>query len=314
MAPLPGKYVNPFTDFGFKLIFGEEPHKDLLLDFLNELLRGRHGTINDLTYLKNEQVGRHEADRRAIFDLYCITDRGERFIVEMQKVKHNYFKDRTVFYSSFPIQQQAREPNWNYELNAVYTIAILDFVFDEDRDRPDKFLYEVKLTDIETCKVFYDKLTFVYLEMPKFRKEIGELETRFEKWLYVLKNLYRLDKLPDSLREQMFEKLFRVAEIARFTPDQTENYMESLKVYRDNEAVISYAKQVGKAEGIEKGRVEGMEKGITVGMEKGITVGKEEREKEIALGMLEKGFRAEEIAELTGLPEDEILKLKIHKH
>lgn len=183
------KYINPFTDFGFKRLFGEEPNKDLLIDFLNEILKEQQGKIVDLTYLKTEQLGKTEIDRKVIFDLYCENEKGEKFIVEMQKSKQNFFKDRSLYYSTFPIQEQAKKSDWNYELKALYTIGILDFVFEEGIKQTNKFRYDVKLTDVETNKVFYNKLTFIYFEMPKFNKTIDELETRFEKWLFVLKNL-----------------------------------------------------------------------------------------------------------------------------
>ena len=88
------KYINPFTDFGFKKLFGEEPNKDLLLDFLNELLKDKEGKIKNLTYLKSEHLGAGEPDRKAIFDLYCENEEGEKFIVELQKTKQKFFKDR----------------------------------------------------------------------------------------------------------------------------------------------------------------------------------------------------------------------------
>src|SRR3989339_1777886 len=99
-------YVNPFTDFGFKKLFGEEVNKDLLIDFLNNLLLGEQ-QIKDLTYLKNEHLSSSDTERKAIFDLYCENERGEKFIVELQKAKQNFFKDRSVYYSTFPIQEQA---------------------------------------------------------------------------------------------------------------------------------------------------------------------------------------------------------------
>lgn len=103
------RYINPFTDFGFKKIFGSEVNKELLIAFLNTLLPPEAGTVADLSFLPNEQVGRSEYDRRAIFDLYCENEKGEKFIVEMQRAKQNYFKDRSVFYATFPIQQQFRQ-------------------------------------------------------------------------------------------------------------------------------------------------------------------------------------------------------------
>ena len=183
--------------------------------------------------MKNEHLGTGESDRRAIFDIHCENERGEKFIVELQKTRQNFFKDRTVYYATFPIQGQAKRNDWNFELKAVHTVAILDFVFDEDKHQPAKYRYDVKLTDQETYRVFYDKLTFIYLEMPKFNKTLDELETRFDKWLYVIRNLSRLEWMPDKLRERIFEKLFEVAEISSFMREQTTSYEDSLKYYRD---------------------------------------------------------------------------------
>ncbi|XCN74008.1 MAG: Rpn family recombination-promoting nuclease/putative transposase [Candidatus Electrothrix aestuarii] len=247
--PTQERYINLFTDYGFKKIFGGEPNKNLLLDFLNELLKEEQGEIRDLTYLKTEQLGDSDIDRKSIFDLYCENERGEKFIVELQKSKQNFFKDRALYYSTFPIREQAERGDWNFKLKAVYTVAILDFVFDEDKDQPEKYRYDVKLTDIDTNKVFYDKLTFIYLEMPKFTKSLGELETRFEKWLYVIRNLNRLERIPDALREQVFEQLFESAEIARFTPDQVRSYEKSLKFYRDMQNTLETAKEEGWVSG-----------------------------------------------------------------
>ncbi len=295
------KYIHPFTDFGFKRLFGEEPQKELLLDFLNELLRDEEGEIISLTYLKAEQLGEGAKDRRAIFDLYCENERGEKFIVELQKTKQKFFKDRTVYYSTFPIRQQAQRADWNFELKAVYLIAILDFVFDEDKDQEDKYLYKVKLKDVETNKVFYDKLTFIYLEMPKFTKTLDEIETRFEKWLYVIRNLNRFDNIPDKLRERVFERLFEAAEIARFSPVQLDVYEDSLKVFRDLKNSFDTAVEDGMAKGMAKGIEEGMAKGIEEGAKKALL--------DTAAKMKLEGLDANLISRLTGLSIDEINNL-----
>ena len=253
MSGFKEKYVNPFTDYGFKRLFGEEPSKDLLLDFLNELLSDEQGRITNLTYLKTDRLGTTEEQRKAVFDLYCENERGEKFIVELQKTKQKFFKDRTVYYSTFPIREQAEKGSeWNFELHAVYTIAILDFVFDDDKNEPEKYRYDVKLSDMETCKVFYDKLTFIYLEMPKFQKNLKEINTRFEKWLFIIRNLNKLDRIPDELREGIFERLFEIAEIAKFSPREAEEYEDSLKVYRDLKNSIDTAME----EAISKTRIE----------------------------------------------------------
>ena len=264
MSIIAEKYINPFTDFGFKKLFGEEPNKDLLLDFLNELLKEQEGKIKNLTYLKNEHLGLGESDRKAIFDLYCENERGEKFIVELQKSKQNFFKDRTLYYATFPIREQAKQSDWNYELKAVYTIAILDFVFDEDKSDKNKYRYDVKLTDIHSCKVFYNKLTFIYLEMPKFQKSLDELVTRFEKWLYVLRNLNRLEKVPEKLQEKIFERLFEVAEIAKFSQEEILSYEDSLKYYRDLKNSLDLAKEEGKLEKVREILYKGQQEGLPI--------------------------------------------------
>lgn len=303
------RYVNPFTDFGFKKLFGEEPNKDLLLDFLNELLREQVGKIKELTYLKTEYLGAGVTDRRAIFDLYCENERGEKFIVELQKSKQNFFKDRTLYYATFPIQEQAKRADWNYELKAVYTVAILDFVFEEDKAERNKYRYDVKLTDIETCKVFYDKLTFIYLEMPKFDKQVEELDTRFEKWLYVLKNLNRLERVPDRLRERIFERLFEVAEVAKFTREELQSYEDSLKYYRDLKNSLDTAFDEGKEQGREEGKKEGLIEGKIEGLIEGKIEGKKEGLREVIRKGAGAGVDVKTLANLTGLSEDEVSRI-----
>ena len=282
MTEFKEKYINPFTDYGFKRLFGEEPNKDLLLDFLNELLKHEQGRITELTYLKSDKLGSSEEDRKAVFDLYCQNERGEKFIVELQKAKQKFFKDRTVYYSTFPIREQAqRGSDWTFELKAVYTVAILDFVFDEDQNESNKFRYDVKLTDIETCQVFYNKLTFVYLEMPKFQKDVKELKTRFDKWMYVIRNLNKLDRIPDELREGIFERLFEVAEIAKFSSEEVQAYEDSLKSYRD------------------------LKNSLDTAREEAIN----ERNREIVKLMHSENEPIEKIAKYTGLRKSEIEKI-----
>ena len=297
MQALKDRYIDPFTDFGFKKLFGEECNKDLLLDFLNELLHKEEGKIVSLSYLKTERLGVSENSRKAVFDLYCENEKGEKFIVELQKTKQEYFKDRTLYYSTFAITEQAISGDWNFNLKEVYVVAILDFVFEEDKNDRDKYRYDVMLTDTATHKVFYDKLKFVYLEMPKFTKEVDALETHFEKWMYVLKNLKRLDKVPDKLREKIFEQIFSVAEIAKLTPEEYRAYVDNLNSYRDLKNSLDYAEAKGKAEGKAEGKVEGKAEG------------KAEEKVEIVKKAKVLGFSIEQIQQLTNLSIEEIEKI-----
>lgn len=286
MTILKDKYVNPLTDFGFKKLFGTEPNKILLIDFLNQILPERH-QIGDLSYSKNEQLGLNELDRKAIFDLYCIGKSGERFIVEMQKAKQNFFKDRSVYYASFPIQEQAGKGEWDYRLEPVYSVGILDFIFD-DHKSDQELLHTVELKN-QRCEIFYDKLKFIYIELPKFTKQEEELETQFDKWLYVFRHLSKLQDRPPKLQDRVFQKLFEAAEIAKFSPEERNAYEDSLKYYRDLKNVVDTSREEGVQEGIEIG------------------IGK--RNFEIAKKLKEKGMSKSEISELTGLNVTEINEL-----
>lgn len=176
-SALQERYVNFYTAFAFKKLFGTEANKDLLISFLNSLFDGTE-VIKSLNYLNVEHLGHNAAERKAVFDVYCENEKGEKFLIEMQKAEQEYFKDRSIFYSTFPVQEQAPQGRWNFKLNKVYTIGILNFCIDEGN--ADYMRREVKLMDTHTKEVFYDKLTYIYLEMPKFRKTEQELVTDFD--------------------------------------------------------------------------------------------------------------------------------------
>jgi len=242
------KYVNLFTDFGFKKAFGEEASKEHLISFLNTLLPAKH-QIQDLQFSANEAQGASALDRKAIFDLNCVSPSGETFIVELQKAKQNFFKDRSVFYATFPIQQQAQRGELNFKLCAVYTIGILDFIFDdEERRHRQDVVHCVQLKD-QHQQVFYDKLTFIYLTLPNFTKTAEQLGTLQDKWFFLFRHLHELDEIPPRLRERVFLSLFERASIARFQPEERQAYESSLKYYRDLKNVIDTAREEGREEG-----------------------------------------------------------------
>ena len=300
----PDIYVNPYTDFGFKYLFGTEFNKDFLIIFLNALLKGEQ-EIKDLTYLKTEQFGDTALERKQVFDVYCENERGERFIVEMQNMTQEFFKDRTIYYATTPIRQQAdRGRNWNYQLKGVYTIGILNFTFDYNDDN--YYHHEVKLMDTKTHEVFYNKLTFIYLEMPKFKKTEDELDGMFDKWLYVLKNLSRLLDRPAALQERIFTKLFEQAKIANFNEQERLEYDESWKTYLDNVNTLGYALKVARKEGLEQGREEGLEQGIAQGMAQGKAEGERNKSLEIARNLKLNGMALSFISNVTGLSGEEI--------
>ena len=322
MKQVEERYISLLTDFGFKRIFGTAMNKDLLICFLNSLFNGRQ-VVKDVSYLNPEHVGDVYTDRRAIFDVYCEGENGEKFIVEMQNAYQAYFKDRSLFYSTFPIREQAPKGNeWDFKLNHVYTVALLNFNMNEDAFDKEKIRHHVQLCDTATHKVFYDKLEFIYVEIAKFDKTLEELNTLYEKWLYALKNLYKLTQRPKELCDKVFDRLFEEAEIAKFTPQEMREYETSKMAYRDIKNSVDTAKREGIAEGMkqgmekgmkqgmEKGMKQGIEKGMKQGIEKGRAEGMSQRSLEIARKMRANGMDEASIMDMTGLTAEEIKLLK----
>lgn len=294
------RYINPYTDFGFKLLFGTAMNKELLISFLNALLFKKE-VIKDVTYLNTEHLGTQEYDRRAVFDVYCENEKGEKILVEMQRGEQQFFKDRSVYYATFPIREQAPQGEWDYELKGVYVVGILNFRFNDDDGEPEHFHHEVKLVDLHTREVFYEKLTFIYLEMPKFNKSEKELETMFDKWLFVLRNLAGLLERPQALQNRVFDRLFEAAEIAAFTPQRRSEYWESLKNYRDWNNVLNT--------NIKKSLKQGLKQGLEQGLKQGLEQGHVEEKRENARNFKKLGVSVEVISQATGLSQEEIQKL-----
>ena len=282
MSALKDRYINPLTDFGFKKLFGTEPNKDLLIDFLNQLLPERHH-VKDLSYRKNDHKGYTPYDRSASFDIKCEGKTGEKFIVEMQKAKQQYFKDRSVYYSTFPVQEQGKQGKWDFKLTPVYTVAVLDFTFDDEREEP-SIVQQVQLKN-QDCEVFFDKLHYIFIELPRFTKKQEELETTFDKWLYVMRHLSELKDRPKALQERVFKKLFKAAEIANYTPEEKEIYEQSLKEYRD----IQNSMETADREGEKRGR-----------MKEKIAMARKLKAEGVAIEIIQR---------VTGLSREEIEKL-----
>ena len=288
---MPGKYINPYTDFGFKRIFGQEAHKDILIAFLNSLLPERH-QIAGLRFRNTEMTPARAKIYVPTLDLYCESPSGERFIVEMQQKNQLFFMDRSVFYAACAIREQYELGQQDYRLAAVYFVGIMDFVYRIEGSEPE-LVKEVSLKDRRGFEM-YDKLRMYFLQMPLFTKAEGELATPFDKWLYFLKNLPGLDHIPAVLGEPVFEKAFRIAEFARMTADEEWAYFRACDALRDSKTLVVNA----RAEGLAEGKAEGLAEGRAEGIAK--------EKQETARKMKSLGMTVGNIAAVTGLPEEQI--------
>jgi predicted transposase/invertase (TIGR01784 family) len=200
-----------------------------------------------------------------------VDEAGQRFIVEMQRAMQFFYKERALYDITFPLTQQAQKgEQYRFDLLPIYSLNILDCRMDDDP----RYWRRVQLSDSDTGQVFYHKLTFVYVELPKFQKSAGELSTPTEKWVYLLRHMPELTDMPKELDETPFTQVFGLAEHARLSETEQYYYEGSLKQQRDQSNALHTARI--------------------------------ERSQEIARSMLAKGMDLRLISELTGLSADEL--------
>ena len=314
--PKIGTFIDPLTDYGFKYLFGREPCKDLLIDFLNELFKGRK-VIADLTYNKNERPGTGAKSRKMIFDLTCTGNDGEQFIIEVQRIHQEYFKDRALYYSSRLIHDQAPQGGkWDYSLKEVYFIGVMDSVLEDSDEK--EYLHKVRLAYEKSGKEFYKKLGYIFIEIPKFTKSEKELTTGVDKWLYLLKNLSRLQKIPVILDTRIFSKLFQIAKVSNLNKEEYMKYEKDLMASWDEYAIkktIEHDRKKALEQGLEQGRELGLEQGLEQGREQGreqgLEEGMEKKSYEVVKNLLSKGkFTISEIANFANVTEAFVRKVK----
>lgn len=292
-----GRFINPFTDVGFKLIFSREISKDLLIDFLNNLLKGER-VIRDLSFLDKGNVSDQKDGRTTIYDIYCETDTGERIIVEMQNEKQTFFIDRSVYYMARSTSAQGeRGLNWHYEVSAVYGVFFMNFTF---ADWPRVLRRDVTLMDMHTREPFTDRMRMIYLQLPYFKKEAAECENDFERWIYVLNNMSTLDRMPFAAQNSVFAKLSQIAEVSELSKEERIKYDADIRHYRDMLAQKDYYDHL-EQNSIERGLKKGMAQGMAKGMAK--------KSAEIARNLKAAGLSRELIAQTTGLSFAEIDEL-----
>ncbi|MDR1169540.1 MAG: Rpn family recombination-promoting nuclease/putative transposase [Prevotellaceae bacterium] len=318
-------FMNLKTDFGFKKIFG---NKTLLIAFLKTIL---FEDITEIEYLPAEQLGYVKENRKAVYDVYCTTSSGKRFIVEMQASSQPNFAERMLFYMSYPIISQAPKGKvkktdsdgkevkkvWDYSIEGVYMIGILNFTLFPEKEAKNIVVEHIKLVRQKTNIVFTDKLEFVTIELPKFRKRKKNLLSLQDKWLYSLKNMEKLPECPKEFDDEILRELYENAKINNLTGEEMEAYSKSVMDYDDVILAVDYAKELGKKEGKKEGKREGKREGIEIGKKQGIEKGEKQG---IEIGKIEErinfvqrchknGIGIEQIINLTGLAEEQVFAI-----
>ena len=304
------EYAELLCDFMFKRLFGSEENKDVLIAFLNVMLEDVD--IVDVFFIPTEHLGETEDDRKAVFDISCKCSDGRTFIIEMQKGHQKHFRDRALFYTSYPINEQGRivrgkhdqmneermekglpklDFKWDFGLKPVIVVAILNFSFEHGDGWPDeRYHSSYRLREDLSNDVMTESLRFVFMELGRFKKGLDELQTRHDKWMYAFCHIHELRQRPDVFHEKEFRRLFSLSKIIKFTPEEYKQYLLSLKHMSDYLNTIETSHDKGLAEGMKKGREEGLNEAVKK--------------------MLAAGLPAEQIASIMMIPVEQIEALK----
>ena len=233
--------INPFVDRGFKILFGQESSKELLIELINDLLEGeRH--VEDLSYMDKEDPSETTDGRGTVFDLLCKDQDGTTFIVELQNARQTYFYERALYYLCRMIASQGKKgESWEFELVPVYGIFLLNF----RSGKTDKVRTDLVIADRETGEQKSRNFREIFIEFPLFNKTEAECETPLDYWLYNLKHMEQLEHLSFKGQKALFNRLEELARIANMNKKERAEYEAALKIYRDNENVVTTARREG---------------------------------------------------------------------
>lgn len=309
------RYLDPLGDFGFKHVFGKEANKDLLIDFLNSLFGGNKA-IGDLWFGSTVRVEEREAVRTVIYDLLCVADGGECFLIEMQRTPQDFFTNRAFHYLSRLVSQQlpAGKAGDSFNLKEVHLIALLDFRHWNDpalmRHPVSRYMRGADLSWIDTGEPFAG-IEIRFIQLPTFDKTVRELKTRLDHWLYALRHPDRIGGLPVFLNDPVFGKLLRVIEITNLNKEDLRMYTLTIDADRDWRNAVSFAKRQAREEGLAEGLAEGIAEGLAKGLAKGETLGIKSKEIVVVQALIrETGFNDSRIAALASVKESFVKKIR----
>lgn len=243
------KYVNLLDDLGFKHVFGRDENKEILIAFLNEIIPDKQ--IIDLEHIRNEQVPFDPETKASIFDLYCETQDGSRIVVELQREEQFDYIDRAIYYGAFPIQNQIAKGKKRYTFSAVYVINILNFNLVELRGDNNP-VSTFRLKELKTNKILSHKYTLIFIELSKFAKRLEEIspDNILEGYLYFLRNMHNFKEQPKEFQQQIWDKLFNAARVAKMNRQERQAYIKKMNTERDRINQWEFAMEQAKTKGM----------------------------------------------------------------
>ena len=300
--------MNIKTDYGFKSVFG---NKVLLIGFVNALAI-LPGPIVDVDYLPLEQLGHSKKNRKAVYDVYVKTINGQYFIIEMQIAEQTHFVDRMLFYAGHATVNQAPkgtitivnkkgktvQKDWNYKLDGIYMITILDFVIFEEEEAKNLVIEYVDLIRRHAQILLTEKFMFVTIELPKFKKTVEELSSVTDRWLHSIIHMEEMESCPEEMaNDAIMKELYETARINKLSDKEMETYRKSVLEYDDVREAVGLAKT--------KARI----KALSEGEKRGRAEGRAEERNRLVKNLYSRKMSIKQIAEYTDLTEKEVFEI-----
>ncbi len=296
----PSKFLDPKSDIVFKKIFGQ--NADLVKSFLNGIMPFKDGgLIETVSYLPAEQTPRIPSLKNTIVDVKCTDQSGRIFIIEMQMSWSASFTKRLLFGVSKAYVQQLDSGENYVALCPVYGLGIVNAIFDRDTD---EWFHHYRSVNVRDTSKVLEGLELVFLELPKFKPQTLEHKRMGILWLRFLREIN--EKVVEVPREFIdspeLSKAMELAQESSYTPLELEAYDKYWDAVRVEKSITIDAFQEGKTEGIAIGKTEGIE----IGEAKGRTA----ERITMAQGMLKAGIPIDVITRISGLPKEQIEKLR----
>jgi predicted transposase/invertase (TIGR01784 family) len=284
--------INPKVDFAFKKLFGSEENKDLLISFINSILP-EDKQIKSVELKNPYNIANYKKGKMTILDIKAVDDKGTWFDIEMQIAEQGYYDKRALYYWSKVYTDQIESGEYFETLRKTISINILDFNYLDEKD----FHNSYGIYNRKSYKELSDIFDMHFIELEKFNKDYKDIKTALDRWTAFLNKAYEIDKdnIPPELAvDKEVRKAIETLDIMYLNKEERELYENDLKLLRVQKSEIKAAERKGLEKGLEKGIEKGIEEGL----------------KKTARNLITKGLDVSFIIEITGLAENDILRLK----
>jgi predicted transposase/invertase (TIGR01784 family) len=253
-----GMFINPKTDFAFKKIFGSKQSTDILISFLNAMLHDGKPTIVSLVILDPYQSPRIKGIKDSCLDIKATLGDGRTVIIEMQVLNTLGFEKRVLYNAAKAYSTQLNVGDDYTLLNPIVALTITDF---EMFPNSPKMISSYALREKEELTTYSDDIELVFVELPKFKKTLDEIETVSDKWIYFLRYASQLQSVPPSMGDEpAIEHAFQVAQQSKLTRKELEIVEKSQMLLHDNRNALLYAEKKAEERGEKRGEEQGRRK------------------------------------------------------